>query len=43
VRAALASGIHADDTTLGEIIGIASVQDAVDTDSVAAHSLATYV
>ncbi len=43
VRAALASGIHAEDTTLGEILGIASVQDAADTDSAAAHSLATYV
>jgi GNAT superfamily N-acetyltransferase len=43
VRAALASVTHPDRATLGDILGIASVLDAVDTDADAAHSLATYV
>jgi GNAT superfamily N-acetyltransferase len=43
VSAALTSGAHPDDTTLGDIIGIASVQDAVAAEHAAAHSLATYV
>jgi GNAT superfamily N-acetyltransferase len=42
-RAALASAAHPDDATLGDILGIASVQDTVDADAEAAHSLATYV
>jgi hypothetical protein len=41
VRAALTSGEHPDDTTLGDIIGIGSVQDTAEAD--APHSLATYV
>jgi hypothetical protein len=43
VRAALKSGTHPDDTTLGDIIGIASVQEAVAPNRAEAHSLATYV
>jgi hypothetical protein len=43
VSAALTSGAHPDDTTLGDIIGIASVQDAMEAERAAAHSLATYV